>query len=299
MRRFGMILLCQLALAAASAGAGTFPLTDGTKIIGTAISMNDQGVVFQESDGTDLARTPWDRLSGDALRELLAEAKNDSERQRLEPLVESIPQEVAKRKEIVVKPIVRPERPAHPGGVFALLGSPVGFMIVLVLYGANLLASFEVAVYRHQPLATVCGLAAIPFLGVLSPIIYGAMPTRLPPPEGPEAAEPAQEVAAGPEVAGREGVPVAAGGGASAAAAGRCEVAGADCLSAGRVSVQPPVFRDEIRRVFPGCSHGGGEGPAFCSSRQPGGNLPGAGSAASRPTNSICRSCAITPARRR
>jgi hypothetical protein len=206
-----MILFCQLALAAALARAGTFPLTDGTKIVGAAISMNDQGVVFQESDGTDLPRTPWDKLSGDALKELLAEAKNDSERQRLEPLVESIPQEVAKRKEIVVKPIVRPERPAHPGGVFALLGSPVGFMIVLVLYAANLLAAFEVAVYRHQPLATVCGLAAIPFLGVLSPIIYGAMPTRLPPPEGPEAAEPAQEGAAGPEVAAGEGVPVAAG----------------------------------------------------------------------------------------
>ena len=218
MRRFGIILFCQLALAAASARAGTFLLTDGTKIIGTAISMNDQGVVFQQSDGTDLPRTPWDNLSGDALKELLAEAKRDSDRERLEPLVESIPQEVAKRKEIVVKPIKRPERPEHPGGVLALFGSPVGLMIALVLYAANLLAAFEVAVYRRQPLARVCGLAAIPFFGVLSPIIYGAMPPRALAPEGPAAAAPAEERAAGPEVAAGEGAPVAVGAGEAEAA---------------------------------------------------------------------------------
>jgi hypothetical protein len=204
MRRFGIILFCQLALAGAFATAGTFPLTDGTKIVGTAISMNDQGVVFQQSDGTDVPRVPWDKLSGDALKELLAEAKKDSDRERLEPLVESIPQDVAKRKEIVVKPIEPPKRPEHPGGMFALLGSPVGLMILLVLYAANLLAAFEVAVYRRQPLARVCGLAAIPFLGVLSPIIYGAMTSRPGAAEGAGAAGPAAEVAAGPEVAAGE-----------------------------------------------------------------------------------------------
>ena len=213
MRRFGFILFCQLALAAASATAGTFPLTDGTKIIGTAISINDQGVVFQQDDGTDLPRTPWAKLSGDALKELLAEAKKDSDRERLEPLVESIPQDVAKRKEIVVKPINKPSRPAHGGGLFSLLGSPVGFLIVLVLYAANLFAAFEVAVYRRQPRAMVCGLAAIPFFGLLSPIIFGAMPTRPPPPEGP----PAEESAPGPEVAPVEGAPVAEGAGVAEA----------------------------------------------------------------------------------
>jgi len=210
MRRFGIILFCQLALAGATATAGTFPLTDGTKIIGSAISMNDQGVVFQQSDGTDLPRTPWDKLSGDALKELLAEAKKDSDRERLEPLVESIPQEVAKRKEIVVKPIETPKRPDHPGGLFALFGSPVGLMILLVLYAANLFAAFEVAIYRRQPVARVCGLAAIPFFGVLSPIIYGAMTSRQAAAEGAGVAGPVEESAAAPEVAARQGTPAAA-----------------------------------------------------------------------------------------
>jgi len=233
MRRFGLILVCQLALAASFATAGTFPLTDGTKIIGTAISMNDNGVVFQQSDGTDLPRVSWDKLSGDALKELLAEAKKDSDRERLQAMVESIPEDVAKMKEIVVKPIQPPglpgseryasgvlkvpDHPRHAGGLAALFGTPVGWLIFLVLYAANLFASFEVAIYRRQPLATVCGLAAVPFLGVLSPIIFGAMPTRPPPPEIVEAPATAEEGAAATPAG--EGAPVAEAGAAPTAPA--------------------------------------------------------------------------------
>jgi hypothetical protein len=61
----------------------------------------------------------------------------------------------------------------------AMFGSPVGLFILLVLYGANLYAAYEVAVYRGQPTSTVCGLAAIPFLGVLSPIVFIAMPNKV------------------------------------------------------------------------------------------------------------------------
>jgi len=46
------------------------------------------------------------------------------------------------------------------------------------LYAANLFAAYEVAIYRVQSVATVCGLAAVPFFGVLSPIIYLAMPGK-------------------------------------------------------------------------------------------------------------------------
>jgi hypothetical protein len=216
MRWFGLILFCQLALAASFATAGTFPLTDGTRIIGTAIAMNDTGVVFQQSDGTDLPRTTWDKLSGEALKELLAEAKKDSDRERLEAMVESIPQDVAKMKVIVVKPIEPPFRPKHGAGLFALLGSPVGWLIFLVLYAANLFAAFEVAIYRRQPVAKVCGLAAIPFLGVLSPIIFGAAPTRPLPPENPVPEAPAEENRAGPEPEAGESVPAAAAGAGAA-----------------------------------------------------------------------------------
>jgi hypothetical protein len=144
------------------------------------------------------------------LKELMAEAKNDAQRSLLEPLLENIPQEVAKRKEIVIKPIQTPDRPKHGSGIFALVGSPAGWLILVVLYGANLFAAYEVSIYRRQPLATVCGLAAIPFFGVLSPLIYGAMPTQRPPPESPAetAQAPAQDgAAAAPEASAAEGAP--------------------------------------------------------------------------------------------
>ena len=202
MRRFITILFGWLAVIALVASAGTFPLTDGTKIVGAPESMNDNGVVFQLENGDYTLRTGWDKFTPEAFKELQAEAKTDNERALVEPFVENLPQEVAKRKEIVIKPVQTPERLTRGGGILALFGSPVGWFIAFVLYGANLFAAYEVSVYRHQPLAMVGGLAAIPFFGVLSPIIYGAMPTRLPPPESLAPVAPADETAAlAPEAA--------------------------------------------------------------------------------------------------
>jgi hypothetical protein len=207
MRRFFIILLGWLAMIPLVATAGTFPLTDGSKIVGTPDTIVDKGVVFQLENGDYSPRIEWDKFTAEALKELMAEAKTDAQRALVEPLVENIPQEVAKRKEIVVKPIEPPDRPKHGGGIFALFGSPVGWFLILVLYCANLFAAYEVCIYRRQPPAMVCGLAAIPFFGVLSPIIYGAMPTQKPPPEPTETA-PAQDGATpAPEAAPGEGSP--------------------------------------------------------------------------------------------
>jgi hypothetical protein len=90
-------------------------------------------------------------------------------------LIETTAEDVAKRKEITVKPVEMPERPAHPAGVAGIFLSPVGWFILLVIYGANIFAAYEVAVFRGHPRNTVCGLAAIPFFGALSPIIFLVM----------------------------------------------------------------------------------------------------------------------------
>ena len=50
--------------------------------------------------------------------------------------------------------------------------------MLLVVYAANLFAAYEVAIFRNQPVPTVCGLAAIPLFGVASPIYFLALPTR-------------------------------------------------------------------------------------------------------------------------
>jgi hypothetical protein len=167
-----------MAFVVVKASAGSYTLTDGTKIEGEPVSVTENGVVFRTADGTDLSRTVWDNLTQDSIRALLAKAKNPREKALIEPLIEELPQEKAQRKEIIVKPIQPPDRPTINLGIMAIFASPVGLFILLVLYGANLFAAYEVAIYRRQPLPTVCGLAAIPFFGVLSPIIFIAMPTR-------------------------------------------------------------------------------------------------------------------------
>jgi hypothetical protein len=192
MRRIVITLFGWLAMIASVASASTFPLTDGSKIVGAPDTIAEKGVTFLLENGEYSPRVEWNKFTPEALKELLAEAKNEAQRSMVEAFVEVIPGEVAKRKEIVIKPIQPPDRPKRGSGIFGLLASPVGWFIALVLYCANLFAAYEVSVYRRQPLAMVCGLAAIPFFGVLSPIIYGAMPTQRPPPEAPADA-PAQD----------------------------------------------------------------------------------------------------------
>jgi hypothetical protein len=187
MRRIFITLAAFLAIGVAVATAGTFPLTDGTKIVGTIDSIADKGVVFNLESGDYSPRIEWGKFTPEALNELQAEAKTPVDKARLQPLIESIAQAPPKAKEITIKPVEPPPRPKHGVGIFGLFGSPVGWLILLALYGANLFAAYEVCIYRHHPAGTVCGLAAIPFFGVLSPIIYGAMPTRIPPPEEPVA----------------------------------------------------------------------------------------------------------------
>ncbi|MGP8237855.1 MAG: hypothetical protein ACLQVW_20925, partial [Limisphaerales bacterium] len=185
-----VIVVLWLIAATSIALAKPYPLADGTTIMGEPVNMNDEGVQFKADDETVLARTPWDKLTPAALLQLNADAKSPHDKGLLAPLVDYLPQPPAERKEIPVKPITPPVRPTGHLGLFALFGSPVGLVILLILYAANLFAAYEVAIYRIQPVATVCGLAAIPFFGVLSPIIYLAMPGR-PRPEAMEPAAPA------------------------------------------------------------------------------------------------------------
>jgi hypothetical protein len=195
MRRFGLILICVLAFVAVSANAGTYKLTDGTQIVGDPISMTDDGVQIKESDGS-APRVTWDKLTPETLKDLYAEAKSPHDRKLLQPIIDDLPGTAAKLKELPINPVTPPERPTRNLGIFAMFSSSVGLVIVLVLYGANLFAAYEVALYRRQPVTTVCGLAAIPFVGVLSPIAFIIMPGKEPPVEVYEA----PAAAAAPEV---------------------------------------------------------------------------------------------------
>jgi hypothetical protein len=71
----------------------------------------------------------------------------------------------------------RPEQGSLLGSLF---GSGVGWLVVLLVWGANIYAGFEIAIFRARNPWMVAGLAAIPIGGVISNIVWISLPTYLP-----------------------------------------------------------------------------------------------------------------------
>src|SRR5262249_652064 len=84
-----------------------------------------------------------------------------------------------KRTEVTLKEVPRLERLPPQSLLGAMVSSGVGVFIILVLYAANIYAGYEVAIFRGQPQMLVAGLSAIPVLGLLAPVLFLVMPTRL------------------------------------------------------------------------------------------------------------------------
>ena len=184
MRRIGLIIGLGMGLLWQGANAGSYALTDGSLVSGDPINYDQTGVLLKTGADSYLPRIAWGKFSDEALRQLRDDAKDPQQRAIVEPMIfDDIPSPVAKSRQITVKPIEAPARPSGHLGVLAVFTSPLGWVMVLILYGTNLFAAYEVAVFRHQPVPTVCGLAAIPLLGVASPIVFLALPAR----PGPDA----------------------------------------------------------------------------------------------------------------
>jgi hypothetical protein len=183
MRRFGIIIGLCLALLAAGANAGTYTLTDGTRLTGDPTTYQEEGLVLKRSDGAYSPLVPWGRFTDESLKQLRADAATPRERAIVEPMITEFPPSNSKLPEIAVKPVETPPRPAGRLGMLAIFSSPVGWFLLLVLYGANLFAAYEVALFRNQPYQTVCGYAAVPFLGIASTLYFLATPTLEPPDE--------------------------------------------------------------------------------------------------------------------
>ena len=190
-RSFYLVVLTCL-MAVFEIQADTFKLTNGQSVTGEVLptTANDQGVQIKVGEG-DYQRVPWNNFSQDDLRVFV---KNQRMEPFVEPFIEISQAEKIKKTEVNIKTPPRLERPARQSLIAALFSSTLGIFILLVLYAATIYAAFEVAVFRAQPPGLVCGLAAIPFAGVLSPIIFLSMPTRM----GQTAAEMREEAAAAP-----------------------------------------------------------------------------------------------------
>jgi len=226
MRRFGLfgwiVVFCGI-LVTRLAGA-EYQLTNGDIINGKPASITEEGVVFSLDIGGFSRQVRWTRFTQESLKEL---AKDPKAKKFAEPFIDIPPevrQQEKKKKDITVRPVEN-RLPRHEKIRFlAAWTTPAGLMILLLLYGANIYAAYEVALFRNRPAALVCGLSAV--LPVLGPLVFLSLPTLdehgaeiHAPPESAEAPVPLPHAAA---AAGS----VAAGGGLGIAKTAKEEPSG-------------------------------------------------------------------------
>ena len=173
MRRYSLILFfCPLVfLTAGSAFGDTFKLMDGTTVSGDIVDFDDNGLRIRLGDG-NYSRTSWTNFSQSDLKEL---SKNDKITPYVEPYIEPAQEERVKPAPIATREPDRLKR-AEPASLLgAMFSSPVGLLVLIFIYAGNIYAGYEIAIYRSRPTSVVCGLAAIPFLGVASNIALAFM----------------------------------------------------------------------------------------------------------------------------
>ena len=139
---------------------------------GNIVTFNDNGVMLRmENDSyTNLL---WTRFSQDALVQL---EKNPKIKPLVEPFIETPPAARAQKPEITIQEVSRLGLPAKQSLLLAFFSSSVGFVILLLLYMANMYAAYEIAVVRTHPMGLVVGVSAV--LPILGPIIFLCMPTQ-------------------------------------------------------------------------------------------------------------------------
>jgi hypothetical protein len=177
-----------------SAGAETYGLTDGTSLTGDVVRYDDNGVLVRTPDDVYTNLT-WTRFSQDGLKVL---AQNPKLTPFVEPFIIPPPVARAQKEEIKIQPVSRLEPPPKASLIGAMFSSPVGLVVMLVIYAANLFVALEVSIFRSRPVGLVMGVAAV--LPILGPIIFVSLPGQAEPRAAPE-----QEVEAAPGAAARAG----------------------------------------------------------------------------------------------
>jgi hypothetical protein len=173
--------------------AETFPLADGTTVSGDIVSFNDNGIIFRQEGDKYTDRVPWIKFSQDGLKKL---SQNPKVAPFAEPFIETPPSPQSAKPAVQIQDMsqVRLARPASGSLMVGLVSSPLGLLVLLLIYAANLYAGYEIASFRAKPVGLVMGVAAV--LPILGPIIFLSMVPRPSPP--------IESVEAAPE----EGVPV-------------------------------------------------------------------------------------------
>jgi hypothetical protein len=172
-----MMAVCGLlaATAAAQPAAITLHPKNKSAVTGTILDMGEQGIRLQLTDGTYMDNPiPWGTLSQDDLKMLQG---NSKAARYVEPFIQIPQAEKLERTAVDIKEPPRLDRPQAGSVLGALAGSSVGVVMLLLAYLGNLYAAYEISIFRAQPAALVCGIAAV--APVLGPVIFLALPTRL------------------------------------------------------------------------------------------------------------------------
>lgn len=185
---FITLFLVIATLLAGSTHAATFKLNDGSTVTGDFVESgsNDATALINAGDGK-YERVAWGQFSQDDLKSFLTKyAANKKIVEAVDPFIEVSQEERAKKTEVTIKPLdpqveAMQKARADPRSSFigSLFKSGLGWFLLLVLLAANIYAGYEIAIFRAQPPALVAGLAAIPFLGVISNIVFVALPARV------------------------------------------------------------------------------------------------------------------------
>jgi len=154
-----------------AAGADTYQLTDGSSVSGDPVKYDDTGVLIRTPQDVYTNLT-WTMFSQDGLKQL---AQNPKIKPFVTPFIIPPPPPRPK-EEIKVQEASRLELPPQAPLLGSLFSSSVGLVVLFLIYGANLFAAMEIAVFRSRPIGLVMGVAAV--LPVLGPIIFLSLPTQ-------------------------------------------------------------------------------------------------------------------------
>ena len=170
-----ILFLCLwLGAAAWACGEESLTLTDGGTVAGKITKSDDNGLTLR-LPGEVYAATnvAWSRFSQASLKQLSIYPRI---KLFVEPFIEPDPSQLPPKPEVQIKEVTRLAQPANPSILGGIRQSGVGRFILLVLFGANLFAAYEISIVRRKPRLLVMGLSAV--LPVIGPIIFLSLPLK-------------------------------------------------------------------------------------------------------------------------
>ena len=175
MRSIKLLGLSCLALWTLSARSETFQLNGGRTLSGEMVanSANDEGFRIKVGEN-QYEKISWSDLSQLALKEIAQKPKLG---QFVEPFIEIPEADRLKKTEVTLKDVPRLQLPAKGSLLGSLLGSSVGLVMLLLIYGANIYSGSVIATVRAYPPAMVCGIAAV--APIVGPVVFLCLPTRM------------------------------------------------------------------------------------------------------------------------